>query len=89
MSLNSLRLLAAMVSSTRELFPEPETPVNTVILYLGISNETSFWLFSLAPRMLIVPVVIDTNHIFIESLRLSPETTHKINCTRLNVRNHK
>ena len=50
-SFSSRRDFAAIVSSTSELFPEPETPVNTVIWYLGMSRETSFRLFSRAPRM--------------------------------------
>lgn len=40
---------AAMVSKTRELLPEPETPVNTVSRRLGISMLTSLRLFSRAP----------------------------------------
>src|SRR5690625_1080369 len=46
----SRRDSAAMVSKTRELFPEPETPVNTVSRRLGISTSTSLRLFSRAPR---------------------------------------
>src|SRR5581483_7485719 len=38
-----------MVSNTRELLPEPETPVNTVSLRFGISTLTSRRLFSRAP----------------------------------------
>src|SRR3982074_822658 len=38
-----------MVSNTRELLPEPETPVNTVSRRLGISMEMSLRLFTLAP----------------------------------------
>ncbi|GAA1360467.1 hypothetical protein GCM10009596_17280 [Arthrobacter rhombi] len=41
---------AAMVPKTKELLPEPETPVNTVIRRLGTSTETSRKLFSRAPR---------------------------------------
>src|SRR5919107_1712110 len=40
---------AAMVSNTRELLPEPETPVNTVSRRLGNSTLTSLRLFSRAP----------------------------------------
>src|SRR5690606_7766059 len=40
---------AAIVPNTRELFPEPETPVNTVRRRLGISTSTSFRLFTRAP----------------------------------------
>src|SRR5215467_5229813 len=40
---------AAMVSNTRELLPEPETPVNTVSRRLGISTLTSLRLFTRAP----------------------------------------
>ena len=40
---------AAMVSNTRELLPEPETPVNTVSRRLGSSTLTSLRLFSRAP----------------------------------------
>ena len=47
-SFSSLRDLAAMVSSTSEDLPEPDTPVNTVILYFGIRSETCCRLFSYA-----------------------------------------
>src|SRR4051794_11549702 len=40
---------AAIVSNTSELFPEPETPVNTVSRRLGSSMLTSLRLFSRAP----------------------------------------
>ena len=40
---------AAIVSNTRELLPEPETPVNTVRRRLGISTCTFLRLFSRAP----------------------------------------
>src|SRR5215469_6181054 len=40
---------AAIVSNTRELLPEPETPVNTVSRRLGISTLTFLRLFSRAP----------------------------------------
>ena len=40
---------AAMVPNTRELLPEPETPVNTVSRRFGISMLTSLRLFSRAP----------------------------------------
>src|SRR6185369_16667826 len=41
---------AAIVSNTKELLPEPETPVNTVSRRLGSSMLTSLRLFSRAPR---------------------------------------
>src|SRR5439155_10772408 len=41
---------AAIVSKTRELLPEPETPVNTVNRRFGISMLTSLRLFTRAPR---------------------------------------
>src|SRR6266436_414019 len=40
---------AAIVSNTRELLPEPETPVNTVSRRFGISTLTSLRLFTRAP----------------------------------------
>src|SRR3954463_4289104 len=40
---------AAMVPKTRELLPEPETPVNTVSRRFGSSTLTSLRLFSRAP----------------------------------------
>src|SRR4051812_39574218 len=40
---------AAIVSKTSELFPEPETPVNTVSRRLGSSRLMSLRLFSRAP----------------------------------------
>ena len=40
---------AAIVPNTSELFPDPETPVNTVRRRFGRSRFTSFRLFSLAP----------------------------------------
>ena len=40
---------AAIVPNTSELFPEPETPVNTVSRRLGISTLTSFRLLTRAP----------------------------------------
>lgn len=40
---------AAIVPNTRELLPEPETPVNTVSRCFGISTLTSLRLFSRAP----------------------------------------
>ncbi|MNT95951.1 hypothetical protein D3C72_2379340 [compost metagenome] len=48
-------LSAAIVPKTREDLPEPETPVKTLILRLGISSETFLRLFSRAPRMMIEP----------------------------------
>jgi len=41
---------AAIVPNTSEDFPEPETPVKTVIARFGMSTETSRRLFSRAPR---------------------------------------
>lgn len=41
---------AAIVPKTSELFPEPDTPVNTVSRRLGMSTSTSCRLFSRAPR---------------------------------------
>src|SRR5690349_4258097 len=38
-----------MVANTRELLPEPDTPVNTVSRRLGSSTLTSLRLFSRAP----------------------------------------
>src|SRR3954464_7512339 len=40
---------AAIVPNTRELLPEPETPVNTVSRRFGISTLTSLRLFTRAP----------------------------------------
>src|SRR5580704_4102257 len=40
---------AAIVPNTRELLPEPETPVNTVRRRFGISTLTSLRLFTRAP----------------------------------------
>ena len=44
-----------MVLNTRDDFPEPDTPVKTVIRRLGMSSETPLRLFSRAPRMTIEP----------------------------------
>jgi hypothetical protein len=41
---------AAIVPNTRELLPEPETPVNTVSQRFGISTLMSLRLFTRAPR---------------------------------------
>ena len=41
---------AAIVLTTRELFPDPDTPVNTVNRRFGISTVTSLRLFSRAPE---------------------------------------
>src|SRR5881628_3437301 len=41
---------AAIVPNTRELLPDPETPVNTVSRRLGSSTLTSLRLFTRAPR---------------------------------------
>src|SRR5687767_3706178 len=41
----------AMVSKTMDDFPEPETPVKMVIWRLGMRSDTSFRLFSRAPRI--------------------------------------
>src|SRR3954452_10064905 len=40
---------AAIVPNTSELFPDPETPVNTVNRRFGISTLTSLRLFTRAP----------------------------------------
>src|ERR1700733_890496 len=42
-----------MVSKASEDFPEPDNPVNTTSLSLGISTSTFFRLCSRAPRMVI------------------------------------
>ena len=57
-SFNSLRDFAAIVSSTSDDFPEPETPVTTVICFFGIFTETFFKLFSVAPRTSIYSCII-------------------------------
>jgi hypothetical protein len=41
---------AAIVPNTSDDLPEPDTPVNTVSLRLGMSREMSARLFSRAPR---------------------------------------
>src|ERR1019366_10507279 len=46
---------AAIVSNTSDDFPEPETPVKTVILRRGMSMEMFLRLFSRAPRTWMVP----------------------------------
>src|ERR1700682_2945771 len=46
---------AAIVSNTSDDFPEPETPVKTVILRRGMSTEMFLRLFSRAPRTWMVP----------------------------------
>jgi hypothetical protein len=46
---------AAIVPNTSELFPEPETPVNTVSRRFGISTLTSLRLFTRAPCTRIRP----------------------------------
>ena len=50
---SSLLDSAATVSRHREDFPEPETPVNTVIFFFGIRRDTFFRLFSVALTILI------------------------------------
>src|SRR5438105_167186 len=50
-SLSWRRASAAMVSKTMEDLPEPETPVKMVSWRLGMRSETSFRLFSRAPRI--------------------------------------
>ena len=47
----------ATVSKTIDDFPEPETPVKTVILRLGMRSETSFRLFSRARGFRYIPGV--------------------------------
>ena len=54
-SLISRRLSAAMVSKTRLLLPEPETPVKTVSCRFGMSRLTSRRLFSRAPLTVMTP----------------------------------
>jgi hypothetical protein len=49
-SLSSRWDSAAMVPKTSDDLPEPETPVKTVIFFLGMSRETFLRLFSRAPR---------------------------------------
>ena len=46
-------LSAAIVSKTMLDLPEPETPVNTTILLLGISSDIFFRLFCRSPLILI------------------------------------
>src|SRR5215471_4457881 len=46
---------AAIVSNTSDDFPEPETPVKTVILRRGMSTEMFWRLFSRAPRTWMAP----------------------------------
>ena len=63
-SLSSRRLSAAMVSRQSDDFPEPDTPVNTVILCLGMSTEMFFRLFSVAPvieMQLVLCIVVSCN----------------------------
>ncbi len=55
MSLISRCDSAAMVPKASEDLPEPETPVKTVILPLGMSSETPLRLFSRAPRISMLP----------------------------------
>ena len=52
-SFNSRRDLAAMVSKTNDDFPDPDTPVTTVICRFGILTVTCFRLFSVASLMII------------------------------------
>jgi hypothetical protein len=54
-SLSRRRDSAAIVSNTSDDFPEPETPVKTVILRRGMSTEMFLRLFSRAPRTWIMP----------------------------------
>ncbi len=39
-----------MVSKARDDFPEPDSPVKTIMAFLGRSSDTFFRLCSLAPR---------------------------------------
>ena len=48
-------LSAALVPNTSDALPEPETPVNTVILRFGISSETFLNLLSRAQRIWLQP----------------------------------
>ena len=52
-----------MVSKAKELFPEPDTPVNTINSFLGISKETSFKLCSFAPLILICSIIASLLHV--------------------------
>ena len=61
----SRRDLAAMVSNTNDDFPEPETPVTTVICRLGISTVTCFRLFSVASLMRIWSKLMGINAFFL------------------------
>ena len=47
----------AIVSNTIDDFPEPDTPVNTVISPLGMQSDTFFRLFSQAPSSTMWPPV--------------------------------
>ncbi len=53
---------AAIVSKTMDDLPDPETPVKTVIRFLGILNETFLRLFSRAPviSMWLMPSTLAT-----------------------------
>src|SRR3989344_6279781 len=47
-----------MVSKASELLPEPETPVITTILFLGITTSMFFKLWVLAPLTTISPIFL-------------------------------
>src|SRR6266567_2482745 len=57
-----------MVSNARELLPEPDTPLTTVSLPCGISQEMFFRLWVRAPRITIAS--------FAELKENAPETGH-------------
>ena len=67
-SLSSRLDLAAMVSSTNDDFPEPETPVTTVICLLGILRLRSLRLFSVAPLMTMESLSCEIYYIFFAKL---------------------
>src|SRR6185437_2595892 len=49
-----------MVSKAKDDFPEPDTPVTTVIVLWGISKSTFFRLWTRAPRTTMLSVDIRT-----------------------------
>src|SRR5215475_11991103 len=67
---------AAMVAKTRELLPEPETPVKTVSRRLGTSRLTFFRLFSRAPctRMRSCESAACTGPSYLETNLARPDT---------------
>ncbi len=75
---------AAMVSNTRELLPEPETPVNTVSRRFGISRLTSLRLFTRAPCTRITSWLsvaggaCDCARAFVAMLKVSPTLAREL-----------